>query len=140
VYQGCNVNIFVSVIIPVFNEPQRIRKALESLVNQTYPRDTYEIIAADNGSLDATPLVLEEYRKKHSDLLCFVVENKIQSSYAARNKGVREARGEILAFTDSDCLPARDWIESGVRALQEHAAACGGGRITFFFESDRPNV
>ena len=138
--EKCDMSVFVSVIIPVFNDPERIRKALDALLKQNYPSNSYEIIVADNGSTDATQQVVEEYCEKYPDMVRMVIENKIQSSYAARNKGVGEARGEIIAFTDSDCLPACDWIESGVRALQEYVAACGGGRITFFFKSDRPNV
>lgn len=134
------VGCFVSVIIPVYNDPERIRKALDALVAQTYPRDLYEIIVADNGSTDATPQVIEEYCQQSPNLVQMVVENEIQSSYAARNKGLRQAKGTILAFIDSDCIPARDWIEAGVRALQEHGASCGGGRINFFFKSERPNV
>jgi glycosyltransferase involved in cell wall biosynthesis len=85
---------FVSVIIPVYNDPGRIRVALEALLHQTYPADAYEVIVADNGSTDETPGVVDEFDKKRPGLVRMVVEDKIQSSYAARNKALAAARGE----------------------------------------------
>jgi len=134
------VSDFVSIIIPIFNDPIRIRMVLDALLTQTLPQDSYEIIIADNGSTDSTPQVIKEYCTEYSNIVRLVFERQTQSSYAARNKGLRVARGKILAFTDSDCVPAQNWIEAGVRALQHQKAKCGGGRITFFFKSVRPNI
>jgi len=134
------MSCLVSVIIPVYNDSERIRKALDALVAQTYPRDSYEIIVADNGSTDSTPQVVEEYCAKYPNLVRLVFEREVQSSYAARNKGLQVAMGGIFAFTDSDCVPEQNWIEVGTKALQHQQAACGGGRITFFFKSSRPNI
>lgn len=131
---------FVSVIIPVYNDPERIGKALDKLVEQTYPVGSYEIIVADNGSTDETPHVIQEYCDKYPDLVRMVVEKEIQSSYAARNKAVGRARGKIFAFTDSDCIPDPGWIKSGVQVLEKEGATCAGGCIEFFFNSERPNI
>ena len=131
---------FISVIIPVYNDPERIRKALDALVAQTYPRESYEIIVADNGSNDDTPRIVDEYRGEYPRLVRVVFENKIQSSYAARNKAITEARGNIFAFTDSDCVPEPDWIEVGMCELKNKKASCGGGHITFFYKAERPNL
>ena len=131
---------FVSVIIPVYNDPERIRKALDALVAQTYPCESYEIIVADNGSNDDTPRIVDEYRGKYPRLVRVVFENKIQSSYAARNKAITEARSNIFAFIDSDCVPEPDWIEAGIYALKNKSASCGGGRITFFYKAEQPNL
>jgi len=131
---------FVSVIVPVYNDPERIRNVLDTLVEQTYPRDSYEIIVADNASTDDTPQVIQRYCEKYPNLIRVVVESKIQSSYAARNKGLEVAKGEVVAFTDSDCIPENGWIESGIRALREENTSYGGGRITFFFKFQLPNI
>ena len=131
---------YVSVIIPVYNDPERIGTCLDVLIAQTYPRQFYEIIVADNGSTDGTPQIVQDYCDKSGGLVRMVVENEIQSSYAARNKAVEVARGDVLAFTDSDCIPEPNWIESGIQALLDQDATCGGGHIEFFFKDERPNI
>ena len=131
---------FVSIIIPVFNDPEGIRKALDALMVQTCFRESYEIIIADNGSNDDTLRIINEYRCKYPSLVRVVFENKIQSSYAARNKAITEARGHILAFTDSDCIPETNWVEAGIYTLKNKKASSGGGHITFFYKAEQPNL
>jgi len=117
----------VSVIVPVYNDAQRIGKCIEALLNQTYPKEKYEIIIVDNGSTDETREVIKKYPVK------LLIEDKIQSSYAARNKGILNADEEVIAFTDADCIPASDWIDKGVRYLFQ-IPNCGliGGKIKLF--------
>jgi len=134
------VNRPVSVIMPVYNGVPRICSALDSLIGQSYPRDAYEVIVVDNASTDATPQLVRRYQRRYPDLIHLVDENEIQSSYAARNAGIRAAKGDVLAFVDADCVPASDWIAAGVAALEKRAAACGGGRIEFTYKASRPNV
>lgn len=115
---------FVSVIVPVFDDAQRLRGCLAALCEQTYPRERHEIVVVDNASNeDLRPVVaaFPGVRFERED---------VPGSYAARNQGIAASKGQILAFTDSDCLPARDWIEAGVRALASRPG-CGaiGGRI-----------
>ncbi len=131
---------FVSVNIPVYNNPDGVDLLLGGLAAQTYARDSYEVIVADNGSTDETPSVIDCYVKDAPDLVRVVSEDEIQGSYAARNKGIAAARGKILAFIDSDCDPALDWVEQGVAGLDSRSAAAGGGRIEFTFAADTPNV
>lgn len=127
---------FVSVIVPVYNDSQRTGKCIEALLNQTYPRENYEVIIVDNGSTDETHTVIKNYPVK------LLIEDTIQSSYAARNKGIKNARGEVIAFTDSDCIPSSDWIEKGVKNLLS-VPNCGlvGGKIIIFFKNPKkPNA
>ena len=131
---------FVSVIVPVYNNPAGMALLLGALTKQTYPHNSYQVIVADNGSSDETPDVVDRYVESRPELVRTVAENEIQGSYAARNKGIAAARGEILAFIDSDCDPAPDWIEQGVLALDAQSAAAGGGRVEFTFKDETPNV
>ena len=122
------MNRFVSVIIPVFNDAKRLKICLAALEKQTYPQDYYEIIVVDNGSDKSLENVVRQFPRVK--LACCLDPG----SYAARNHGIYIAKGEILAFTDSDCIPARDWLETGVKCLLT-TANCGllAGKIEIFF-------
>ena len=122
---------FVSVIVPVYNDERRIAGCVEALLAQTYPRDRYEVIVVDNGSTDATRAVVGRYP------VTLLSETATRGSYAARNAGLRHARGEILAFTDSDCTPAPQWLAAGVAAIMA-GADLAGGNVRFVF-SARPS-
>ncbi|MDA8105730.1 MAG: glycosyltransferase [Nitrospiraceae bacterium] len=127
---------FVTVIVPVYNDAGRIWKCIEALLRQTYPPDRYEIVVVDNGSTDETCSVIGRYP------VTLLVENEKQTSYAARNRGVRLAKGKVIAMTDSDCIPQSDWIEKGVaRLLGEPHCGLVGGKIEIFFKQrNKPNA
>jgi glycosyltransferase involved in cell wall biosynthesis len=115
---------FCSVIIPAFNEEQDIEESLLSLVNQSYPRDRYEIIVVDNGSSDRT----SQIASAHADLVLHKPEGNVG---AVRNHGIAHASGEVIICTDADCVVPRDWIEKGVLLLEDKPQhAFGGGLRT----------
>ena len=89
---------FVSVIIPVYNAEKYLRECLDSVVNQTL-RDI-EIICVDDGSTDSSPAVLAEYAARDSRVRVITQENRYAG--AARNAGMKIARGDYLSFLDSD--------------------------------------
>lgn len=124
---------FVSVIIPVYNDNQRLSLCLEALDRQTYHRDAYEIIVVDNNSEENVASVVEKF-----DRVKLVYEPR-PGSYIARNRGLELAQGEVIAFTDSDCIPQSQWIEKGVERLLS-MTNCGlvAGRIDLFFKN--PNA
>lgn len=117
---------YVSVIIPVFNGGNKIIKTVEALLAQEYPAEFYEIIVVDNGSTDSTYARLSTYP-------IILLSEEMRGSYAARNKGILCARGDVLAFTDSDCIPDPYWIRKGVEFLEYNKAAVGGGHVAFTF-------
>jgi len=118
----------VSVIVPVYNDAERLRKCLRALKGQTYPGDRYNVIVVDNGSTDDVESVARLFDN-------VVLEKEEQKGVsAATNRGISVSNGEVLAFTDSDCIPAHDWIEKGVEALQKMrppVIVCG--RVELFF-------
>ena len=127
-------SLFVSVIIPVYNDSERLKLCLEALENQTYSKDLYEVIVVDNASEEDIKSIVGQFSQAK-----YTYESQ-SGSYVARNKGISIARGEILAFTDSDCIPASIWIEKGVYSLQS-TPKCGlvAGRIDLFFKNpDKP--
>lgn len=101
---------FVSVIIPTFNDTEALLSCLNALHHQTY--DTYEVVVVNNNPHNDLTAQVQPYPKVR-----LLTEAK-PSSYAARNHGIRSAKGNILAFTDADCCPAEDWLEKGVKALE----------------------
>jgi hypothetical protein len=115
----------VSVVVPVFNDPNGIRECVAALRRQSYAEGRYEIIVVDNGSTDTTPAVLRALGIE------FLVEQSRRSSYAARNAGLRAADGAVVAFTDADCTPGESWIEHGVSAMRQSGAPLVGGRVRF---------
>jgi glycosyltransferase involved in cell wall biosynthesis len=94
----------ISVIIPTFNEEENIAQCLVSLCHQTVPRNDYEIIVVDGGSKDATC----EIAKKYADIVFTQTSKKVGG---ARNDGVKEAKGDIIATTDADCILPPTWIK-----------------------------
>ena len=127
---------FVSVIIPVFNDADRLAKCLQALELQSYPADCFEVIVVDNGSKETIEPLVKEFPKA-------VCAHEAQpGSYVARNRGLATARGTIFAFTDSDCIPHRDWLLRGVEALQKSPAfGLAGGKIDISFaDEDHPTA
>lgn len=118
----------VSVIIPVFNDGDHLRRCLDLLQHQTL--QAHEIIVIDNNSSEDIASLCGTF-----PVVKYCRESK-QGSYAARNRGVEIATGQIIAFTDADCLPSREWLERGVNALAE--ADLVAGHIEFCFKSHRP--
>jgi glycosyltransferase involved in cell wall biosynthesis len=127
---------FVSVIVPVFDDAERLALCLESLERQTYSKNLYQVIVVDNGSAESVKPVVAGFRQAGA-----VYENR-PGSYAARNTGISLARGDVLAFTDADCIPSQDWIQKGVAALL--GISRGGlvaGRIDIMFrDPDHPTA
>ncbi len=113
----------ISVIVPCFNNERYLRRSIEALLAQTCPRDRYEVILIDNNSTDRSLEIARAFPE------LTVLEEGIQSSYAARNRGVAQARGEILAFTDSDCEVSPTWLDEMASSLAEPAAAVVLGRM-----------
>ena len=124
----------VSVVIPVYNDLRRLEICLRALQNQDYPKDRYEVIVVDNGSDEDIDSVIRKFRT----LQVRTVEEHRVGSYAARNRGISVARGEILAFTDSDCIPAPDWIRKGVKNLLRLSnPGLIAGRVQVFYKDPR---
>lgn len=120
---------FVSVVVPVYNDPDGLRTTLESLVAQTYPTSAYEIVVVDNGSEDGTLSVARAMATDHPDVVRVERETDVQGSYAARNTGIRSTTGEYLAFVDADVVADPDWLEAGMATIRERDADYVGCRV-----------
>ena len=124
---------FVSVIIPHRNDSERLILCLNALNKQTYPSDLYEIIVVDNVSTDEQ---LKSLKKLMINNFILLEENK-PGSYNARNLGLKNTKGNIIAFTDSDCIPNYDWIKTGVNYLNKiNNVGIVGGNIELFYKDN----
>ena len=106
----------VSVIIPVYNTEKYLRECLDSVVNQTLK--DIEIICVDDGSTDGSLTILEKHREKDPRITVFTQPNSGQS--AARNTGMRYARGEYIYFIDSDDLIELNTLEKAARVASDN--------------------
>jgi GT2 family glycosyltransferase len=120
----------LAVIIPHYNDPERLGRCLEALTPQLASRPEVEAVVVDNNSpCDLTPLQAAYPRMR------FVTE-PAKGAAAARNRGVVETTAPCLAFLDSDCVPAPDWLDSALRLSGQ--AGLTGGRVDTFDETPAP--
>jgi glycosyltransferase involved in cell wall biosynthesis len=124
---------FVSVIIPTYDDWDNLRICISSLLNQSYHAEKFEILVVNNNPESFPPFQIEKYNIKY-----FVEPQK--GSYSARNTALENAKGEIYAFTDSDCIPAIDWLEIGVSEIKSGCDRIAGAIILFnSFENQENN-
>jgi len=116
----------ISVIIPMYNAEKTIKECIESLLNQDFPKYCYEVIVVDNNSTDRSVEVIKSYPIR-------IVHCPKRGAYVARNTGARYARGEILAFTDADCVVSKNWLREIYNSFRDGdiAAVQGPGNLTF---------
>jgi GT2 family glycosyltransferase len=105
--------------VPARDRLDELERLLGRLERQTLPPEAFEVIVADDGSRGS----LEGLRARHPRTR--FAPGPPHNSYAARNRGARAARAPVLAFCDSDCEPAPDWLEAGLAAV-EHAELAAG--------------
>jgi len=114
-----------SVVIPTYDRPHTLQRCLEGLASLRFPRDRFEVIVSDDGSHVAIEPVAEQFRDR---LRITVVRHPNGGPGAARNRGVARAQGTYLAFIDSDCIPAPDWLDELADrfAVTPDHLICGG--------------
>ena len=113
-----------SVIVPVRNGERTIDDCIRSLLELRYPADRLELRVVDNGSRDGTAEILQGY----GDRIALLHERR-RGPAAARNAGLRGARGEVVAFTDADCVVDPDWLSFLVGPLRDPSLGIVGGTI-----------
>ena len=116
-----------SIIIPCYNERSTIHFLLDALYAQSYPRHAMEVVIADGGSEDGTPILIQEWWQQHPDLAVRVVENPARSIPAALNAAIRASSGEIIVRLDAHSKPDLDYVERAVAAVTEGRGQNVGG-------------
>jgi glycosyltransferase involved in cell wall biosynthesis len=100
---------FFSIIVPTFNRPDKLSDCLESLTHLDYPQNCFQVVVVDDGS-KVTPESVVSRFLNHLDVTLLMQTHVGPAS--ARNRGAKKAKGEFLVFTDDDCYPAPDWLNT----------------------------
>lgn len=129
----------LSVIIPVYNDPNGLRQTLSSLVDQCNSPE-FEIIVVDNDSTDETPQVIEEFEREYSDIVCGCEETAVQSSYAARNTGIENASSEIFVFIDADITVRDTWLSDISEKFQGSSVDYLGCEVEMYITEDQDSI
>ncbi|HET6361145.1 MAG TPA: glycosyltransferase [Gemmatimonadota bacterium] len=114
-----------TIVIPTRDRPRRLASCLEAVSRLRFPRERFEAVVVDDGgrqSIDATVTDVAAAMEAR------IVRQSPSGPGAARNRGAREARGEVLVFLDDDCAPAPDWLDALDSALAANPGAGVGGR------------
>lgn len=118
--------MMISVIIPVYNSTVTIFKCLKALKNQTLKPD--EVIIVDDGSSDNLEYKINNTNLSFMPKNLILLKQRHKGVSQARNLGAKKASGDILAFIDSDCIPAKNWLKNIYSALSDsEIGAVGGG-------------
>lgn len=120
----------ISVVVPTYKRPHLLDRCLAALFAQDFDPRAYEIVIADDAVYEPTRQVVARWMARQQDCigprLHYVPVTGNHGPAAARNCGWRAAMGEIIAFTDDDCIPSGNWLSTAVAAFTEDTAAAWG--------------
>lgn len=101
----------ISVIIPVYNSEEFLPLLFEGILKQCIENNRFEVIFIDNNSTDTSAELIKRFITSNYQLdIKYLQYKDEQTSYGARNFGVAKSNGEIIAFTDADCIPDKSWL------------------------------
>lgn len=128
----------ISVIVCTYNRRSSLKATLASLAQMTLPADfRWELIVVDNNSKDDTAAVVKEFAATSGLKVRYVFEGRQGLSYA-RNMGIQEASGDIMAFTDDDITFNSLWLHQLSQVFEEPDCLAAGGRILPVWSSAKP--
>lgn len=123
----------ISVIIPTFNDWERLWLCVNAILKNEFNRCSVEIIIINNGPpVPSTNITIDERVK--------LIECKKKGSYSARNLGIINSRGDYLLFTDADCIPSKKWISALYESLEDKKFEIVSGPIKLFSKNKIANV
>lgn len=119
------MGVRVSVIIPTSGRTELLKRCLTALCTQDFDRSQYEIIVADDAGSPETKRLVKGMDVNGTSLRYVPVTGN-HGPAAARNTGLRHSRGEIVAFTDDDCIPSPEWLKAGTAAFVDGIVGASG--------------
>ncbi len=131
----------LSVIVSVHNEENNIESCLQSLVNQDFPAENFEIIVINDRSTDRTEEIIVKWAKKYKNIKSLNIKFTppgIFSKKHALNEGIKLSSSDILCFTDADCLPGPNWLQGIVSVFHSDSSMVVGLAPLFPCNSSKP--
>jgi len=123
------MSIAISVVVPTFRRPVLLERCLEALQAQDCAPESYEVLIVDDADCKETRFQVEKHARRAAERgnkICYLSTTGACGPATARNLGWRAACGEIIAFTDDDCIPATNWLSAGLAAFTADVAAVSG--------------
>jgi len=128
------LHILISVVVCTYNRCDDLQWVLQSLILQDYPVSDFEILVVDNNSKDSTKDVVSKFKQVR-----YILEEKIGLSHA-RNRGIKESRGAIIAFIDDDAGADKSWLSKLYKVYREEKdVGCVGGQVILDWHTDKPS-
>jgi glycosyltransferase involved in cell wall biosynthesis len=112
----------ISVIVPFLDAERYLERCIRGLLDQRFDAAAFEILMIDNGSSDRSAEIVRRHPRIR------LLDEPRRGAYAARNRGLREARGRLIAFTDPDCVPGPQWLTRLAAAMRDSAVQVVMGR------------
>ncbi|CAM3556469.1 glycosyltransferase [Marinicrinis lubricantis] len=127
-----------TIAICTHNRADELEEAIRSALDQDYNRNDFEVLVIDNRSTDATPMIVSRLEKETSGKLRYIYEEKLGLS-AARNRAIKESKGEFILFLDDDAIACSNWIKSILSVFEtDSQIGCVGGKIEPIWQGGEP--
>ncbi|HEY8562501.1 MAG TPA: glycosyltransferase [Pyrinomonadaceae bacterium] len=119
----------VSVVVPTYKRRGLLERCLGALAEQDFPRREFEILVADNAGENEIADLVDVFALENALELRYVAAAAKRGPAFARNAGWRAARGDVIAFTDDDCIPDKNWLKEGYKVFAgDHRTAAATGK------------
>lgn len=128
----------ISVVVPVLDDPAGVTRTVDALHRQTFPRERFEVLVVDNGSRDGTRAAAARAAAAGPATVHVLVEDRVRTSYGARNAGIAAARGRLLCFLDADVSVPPGYLTVVHDAVTGRGLDYAGCPVVV--EVDRPTV
>ena len=112
------MSLLISVIIATYKRPQLLTLCLDCLANQSFNKDEFEVIVVSDGKDEATETAVLQWKANNKINICYSSLNVKSGPAAARNAGWNLAKSSLIAFTDDDCLPEKNWLTAFYNAFK----------------------
>jgi glycosyltransferase involved in cell wall biosynthesis len=119
----------ISVVIPTHGRPELLRRCLRAVIEQAYPADRVDIVVVEDGGPAGAGQIVRDLQERHPEARLRYLAVEQGGPGAARNAGLRQASGHVIAFTDDDTIPDGCWLQEGAWAIQEGADAVSGRTV-----------